>query len=189
VLDVDPRNGGDATLNALEAEHGPLPPTRTAITGSDGLHFWLRGAATVGRLGPGVDVKTNSGYVTGPPSTHICGGTYLWTTEGPAQPAPAWLANLLAPAPPVRPLLGPGYAGTEADCAGVLAVILSARQGSRNHALHWAACRLFERVAAGRLNDGQAEGMLLDAAQRIGLPHSETRATIGSARRSVPGAA
>ena len=37
VLDVDPRNGGDESLAALEKDYGPLPPTWRTITGSGGL--------------------------------------------------------------------------------------------------------------------------------------------------------
>lgn len=187
VVDVDPRSGGDDTLNALEREHGDLPRTRTAITGSDGLHLWFRGTATVGKLGAGVDVKTNAGYVVLPPSRHISGRHYLWTDETPPAPAPEWLAGLLTPPPPARPQhpLNPERAGTRPDVAGVLAVVLSAQEGGRNHALHWSACRLWERVAAGRLGDGQAEAMLVDAAHAVGLPDGEALATIRSARRSA----
>src|SRR5213593_320052 len=38
VLDVDPRNGGDAALAQLEATHGPLPRTQTVRTGGGGSH-------------------------------------------------------------------------------------------------------------------------------------------------------
>lgn len=36
VVDVDPRNGGDVSLAALITEHGPLPLTPSARTGSGG---------------------------------------------------------------------------------------------------------------------------------------------------------
>lgn len=190
VLDVDPRNGGDRTLAALERQHGELPRTRTAITGSDGLHYWWKGTATVGTIGAGLDVKTAAGYVVAPPSVHLSGGTYAWCDESATAPAPAWLAALLAPAPPARPTrpLRPERVGTRQDVAGILAVTLAAQQGGRNAALHWSACRLWERVADGRLTEHQVEGMLTDAASSIGLSDRETRATIASARRSVPGA-
>ena len=37
VVDVDPRNGGDATLQAIEDRRGPLPATTVARTGGGGL--------------------------------------------------------------------------------------------------------------------------------------------------------
>jgi len=37
VLDVD--DGGDETISALEATHGKLPDTVTAVTGSGGRHY------------------------------------------------------------------------------------------------------------------------------------------------------
>jgi hypothetical protein len=38
VLDADPKKGGDKSLQQLLSEHGPLPRTRIAITGSLGTH-------------------------------------------------------------------------------------------------------------------------------------------------------
>ncbi|HEX2301810.1 MAG TPA: bifunctional DNA primase/polymerase [Pseudonocardiaceae bacterium] len=82
VLDVDPRNGGDAELRRLTAEHATLPNTLTAATGSGGLHIWLayRGPAR-GKLCAGVDVKTEHGYLVMPPSLHVCGARYRWVHE------------------------------------------------------------------------------------------------------------
>ena len=42
VLDVDPRHGGDKQLQALIAEHEPLPDTVVAQTGGGGWHYYLR---------------------------------------------------------------------------------------------------------------------------------------------------
>ena len=41
ALDVDPRNGGTASLKALEARLGPLPETVTTLTGGGGLHLFF----------------------------------------------------------------------------------------------------------------------------------------------------
>ena len=38
VLDADPDKGGDESLRRLEQEHGALPQTRVAISGSGGTH-------------------------------------------------------------------------------------------------------------------------------------------------------
>jgi hypothetical protein len=102
VVDIDPRNDGVASLEALEAQHGPLPGTRTATTGGGGLHFWFRlppGLALPGQLGAGVDVKQLGGYVLAPPSNHASGGVYAWASapDAPIADAPAWLVALGRP--------------------------------------------------------------------------------------------
>src|SRR5207244_2140853 len=38
VIDIDPAHGGDDSLASLQAEHRPLPATRTALTGGGGRH-------------------------------------------------------------------------------------------------------------------------------------------------------
>lgn len=189
ILDVDPRAGGDVALAQLEQRHGELPRTRTAVTGGDGLHYWWRTPATVGRIGEGLDVKTAAGYVVGAPSVHASGSAYVWTDEGDVGPAPGWLAALLAPAPAAPPPRAPAPTRgiTRGAVAAVLDVVLDAREGGRNNALHWSACRLYERVRDGQLDDAAARGMLDDAAAAVGLAAREATATIGSARRAVCG--
>jgi putative DNA primase/helicase len=96
VVDVDPRNGGEATLEALERAHGELPQTRTASTGGGGAHFWFRvplGWALPSTLGAGVDVKQLGGYVLAPPSNHASGRRYEWASspDAPIVVAPEWM--------------------------------------------------------------------------------------------------
>lgn len=95
VLDVD----DEKALEALVAEHGPLPPTIVVVTPRPGLHIYLRGKATntTGRLPKGIDVRGVGGYVLLPPSPHE-NGTYEWRTapdEAEMGPCPEWLAKLL----------------------------------------------------------------------------------------------
>lgn len=109
VLDVDPRNGGDASLAALVAAHSPLPATVTATTGGGGWHYYLRVPAGIrlrnssGKLGRGLDIKTDGGQVVAPPSVHPeTGASYRWVDRAsPADvetaAAPAWLIDLLTP--------------------------------------------------------------------------------------------
>ena len=80
IIDVDPRNGGDLTLEELEAQYGPIPRDAVVETGGGGLHIYLRhpGHAVAGKLGPGIDVKSDGGYVIAPPSTHVLGPHYGW---------------------------------------------------------------------------------------------------------------
>lgn len=88
VLDVDPRNGGNESLAALEAKHGPLPATLEARTGGGGRHFYFIGNLRKGVLGPGLDLQGAGAYVVAPPS--VTEGPYTWTTGGAPAPVPSW---------------------------------------------------------------------------------------------------
>lgn len=120
VIDVDPRHGGDESLAALETEHGELPETLTTISGrgDGGRHLFFRrpsGRLTGKRLGPGIDLKSSSGYVVMPPSIHPDSGhPYTRIDAYPAAP-PSWLSTLLAPqsaaAPRSAKKLFSGHAG------------------------------------------------------------------------------
>lgn len=104
AIDVDPRNGGEDTIDALQAQCGKLPDTAMQLTGGGGQHYLYRvpaGVKLVGRLGPGVDVKGAGGYIVAEPSTHTSGTAYVW--EASSDPlagaeiasAPTWLINRL----------------------------------------------------------------------------------------------
>ena len=106
VLDVDPDKGGDESLRNLEAKYGPLPVTTQVITGGGGSHYYFQhpGIAlgnSAGKLGPGLDIRTDGGQVVAPPSVHpVTGRTYEWEgahhpDEVPPAPAPHWLIQLL----------------------------------------------------------------------------------------------
>ena len=81
VLDIDPRHGGDATLACFERLQGKLPPTVRFKTGGGGQHILFRHPGgyipnSAGKIGPGVDVRGDGGYIVAPPSEHISGGHY-----------------------------------------------------------------------------------------------------------------
>jgi hypothetical protein len=74
VLDVDGEEG-EASLAALEREHGPLPVIPIALTGK-GRHLYFaapRGVPVSSRVRflPGLDLRGDDGYVVAPPSTHL----------------------------------------------------------------------------------------------------------------------
>lgn len=106
VLDVDVTDGktGDETLADLATLHGELPPTMASITGSGGVHYlwaWpdsadIRNNAGT-RLGPGLDVRGDGGFIVAPPSLHPNGTHYEWDLGEPDEPteAPAWLLKLV----------------------------------------------------------------------------------------------
>jgi len=97
VIDVDDRNKGAESLEALLGCTGRiLPPTRTALTGN-GLHYYFRAPAeelrsTSGALGSGIDVRAEDGCVVAPPSLHPTGKKYEFV-DSTAEIAelPRWL--------------------------------------------------------------------------------------------------
>lgn len=95
ALDIDPRHGGDDELAALEAEHGQLPATVTALTGGGGEHYLFKrpeGVTFRGQLANGIDVKAD-GYIIVAPSIHPdTGKPYLW--EAASRPIETELADL-----------------------------------------------------------------------------------------------
>jgi hypothetical protein len=104
VVDIDPRHCRLVSLAVLIHRHGPLPKTRTCISGrgDGGGHFYYRhpgGKVSASRLGDGIDLKTHAGYCVLPTSIHPDSGRpYTW--DDPAAPIvamPLWLAELLRP--------------------------------------------------------------------------------------------
>ena len=102
VIDIDPRHGGDKSIEELQTRYGPLPLTLESKTGGGGRHlfFQCRGLDirnSAGVLGDGLDVRGNGGYVVLPPSPHESGNPYEWL-NGSNQPVldmPEWLEKLL----------------------------------------------------------------------------------------------
>jgi len=109
VLDVDPRHGGDDALAELERVHGPLPETAEVVTGGGGRHVYFERPAvpirnSAGKVGPGLDIRGEGGYVLLPPSRHISGGIYLDEIVHPLfdtrpAPMPQWLVTLASATP------------------------------------------------------------------------------------------
>jgi hypothetical protein len=77
VLDVDAHRGGDATLAALERQHGALPPAPRVHTPQGGVHLYFRMPArsipSRTDVAPGIDVRADGGYVLVPPSRGLPG--------------------------------------------------------------------------------------------------------------------
>ena len=70
VIDIDPKNGGDETWALLSAS-AELVPTKVVLTPSGGRHLYFVGAprpSNNGRIGRGIDVRCQNGYVLVPPS-------------------------------------------------------------------------------------------------------------------------
>jgi hypothetical protein len=101
VLDIDKRHGGDDSLAFLEEKHGKLPETPQVLTGGGGTHYFFRHPGqkipnSAGRVGPGIDIRGDGGYVLVPRSNHSSGRLYEWevtTKIGmlPLAELPDWL--------------------------------------------------------------------------------------------------
>jgi hypothetical protein len=105
VLDVDPRDSGDLTLDALLAKNGARLPLGPEVrTGGDGWHHYFSAPAGTrcAKLGPGLDLKATGGYVVAAPSLHPTGNVYAWHRDrglddlGSLPALPSWAI----PAPP-----------------------------------------------------------------------------------------
>ena len=117
VLDVDVLKGGDDGLDTLLTEHGPLPATVMAITGSGGYHYLfahpggdLKIHNSVETRGRGLDVRGDGGYIIVAPSRHASGRCYEWEAschpkDTPLAPLPDWLRAKLTESP--RPATPP----------------------------------------------------------------------------------
>ncbi|NGO48303.1 bifunctional DNA primase/polymerase [Streptomyces ureilyticus] len=197
VLDIDDGDGksGSATLAALERQHGNLPRTYAVGTGGGGVHYYWSWAGLdyeltnkAGRLGNGLDIRANGGQVVAPPSWSEK-GAYVVLDNVPVAAAPAWLIGLLRDPYASRsasPFNQPGHNGSaKGRLTGLLRTVLHAEEGRRNAAIHWAACRAAEMVAAKEITREQAEEALSMAAGDIGISPIEAMATIRSAFRSV----
>jgi len=140
VVDVD----HPASLDALEAKHGKFSETRTHSTGSGGMHLifaYPEGSGirnSAGKLGEGLDVRGEGGYIIVPPSRTT--GPYGVLDALPLADTPPWLIEILTEpqrtAGKVRMIHTAPSVG--ADGAPIL-------QGSRDDTL--------ARIA-GRLHDG-----------------------------------
>lgn len=130
VIDVDPRHGGTASLEALEAKHGELPATKTTKTGSGGRHIMLKypagekiGNSAGTKLGEGLDVRGEGGYIVAPPSRTT--GPYEALDKRPPADSPAWLPKALrGPQKPEsgdvgrrRGVMGASHSGTSSPAS------------------------------------------------------------------------
>jgi Bifunctional DNA primase/polymerase, N-terminal len=189
VLDVD-GSEGEASLAALQSLHGEIPPTVGTRTPRGGRHLWMLAPSDVRircsagkKLGPGLDVRGEGGYVIVPPSSG-----YSW--EGTRSPAtmPDWLVGLLRePDRPPRPVVEPrvledgdgtpyGLRALEEETERVR----SAPEGQRNTQLNESAFRLGQLEAGGELSPGVAEDALQAAGLASGLSLHEVDKTIAS---------
>lgn len=114
VVDLDRDKGGPDAWAGLRKRLGFDDATVTCLTGGGGVHLYFQAPDGVtvrnsaGKLGEGIDVRAEGGYVVAPPSVHPNGSAYAWEVSAhpddraPA-PLPAALLPLLAPTAPTAP--------------------------------------------------------------------------------------
>jgi hypothetical protein len=103
TLDVENRNGGMELLASWERQHGKMPLTPTAISGSGGRHFSFKPHPAISRLKEKIKFISGAELLVGgdvivPPSNHVSGGQYSWLLplETPLAEMPDWLVELVS---------------------------------------------------------------------------------------------
>lgn len=198
VVDIDPGHGGGDTLEALQDQHGRLPDTLTAVTGSGGQHLLFNhpgssARQTAGTIGPGIDTRSDGGLIVAAPSLHRSGRRYQWTNWGaPIADAPDWLLQHVVRRPerPTTSLRLPprntqrGSRYAEAALERAVADLRNQPPGSRNNELNRAAYSIGRLVGAGIITAERVGHTLLSAAVATGLGETEAIDTITSGIRA-----
>jgi hypothetical protein len=104
MIDVDPRHGGLKAWAALEKRYGRFPVCHMTLSGREdgGFHLYVRrppGRLTARRLGPGIDLKTSTGYAVKPPSIHPETGRPYVGVDGPVPAPPEWFIERVTETP------------------------------------------------------------------------------------------
>lgn len=103
VVDVDKDHDGYDSLTDLILKYGPLPETPVSKTGSGGEHIFFKHPGfeirnSAGKLGKGIDIRGDGGYVVAPPSLHPNGQQYQWVvkpSQTPLADMPEWMIEIL----------------------------------------------------------------------------------------------
>jgi P4 family phage/plasmid primase-like protien len=189
AIDVDVKGGGQETWDMLRSQYVRLPDTPEQITGTGGRHILFRAPAdftvrnSQGKLGPGIDVRGEGGYIVACPSVHPeTGRRYDWDglkdlEDTPIAPAPPWLVVLLREAQ--------ARASTPEPAPATIA------EGQRNSTLFKEACRLrrmawseqeilasLRAINRGRCHPPLPEAELTQIAESAARYRSSTRANL-----------
>lgn len=185
VIDLDPKHGSAETVAALKAAGKHFGQTVCARTARGGWHLYFQHVPgisnSVGKLGGGLDVRSDAGYVVAPPSV-TADGAYRWAVapgEVPYAPLPAWVVEALTPKP--RRVFVNSSRARRSRTDHLFGFVATAPEGRRNALLFWAACRIGE---LGQL-DSAAHAQLINAAQSSGLDRTEAEKTVQSACRTI----
>src|SRR5262245_38122919 len=175
VVDIDLEH--EDAQQWLTGNRHRLPLTRTHATRSGGKHLLFapneKVKCTASKLGPHIDTRGAGGYVVHWPA---CGLEVLHRDV--LAPAPQWIVEALNPLP--KPIVTSRIcvnAPTSTSLRGALRVLAGAKEGERNHALYWTACRMGEAVRAGIINEQQAFDLLTSVGRQVGLLDREIAVT------------
>jgi len=177
VVDVD----SEIALEEWERQHGAFPATPRQHTGH-GFHylFWSNGSRVRNRVrfAPGMDIRSDGGYIVAAPSQHACGTEYVWEIgadlDTPVAPLPQEIAALVVEQPMAtlddRQRLDPAL------------VLAGVAEGERNSTLFRYACRL---VGHNKLTMAETRSLVFAAASacKPPVPPSEVETILRSASK------
>jgi hypothetical protein len=178
VIDLDLQH--EDAQQWLEHNRPRLPLTRTHATRSGGKHLLFapndKMKCTASKLGPHIDTRGHGGYIIWWPA---CGLEVLHRDA--LAPVPDWIIEALNPKPvPITTSRICVNAPSAASLRGALRVLAGAKEGERNTALYWTACRMGEAVRAGTINEQQALDLLTSVGRQVGLLDREILITARS---------
>lgn len=197
VVDVDGKEG-EGSLARLFKKYGKLPRTPKVRTGK-GVHYYLRPGAkpvgnSVGRLGSGIDIRGDGGYVVAPGSIHRSGKLYKFLpgrdlNDIKIAKIPKSLRKALLTGEPSRPVLllpippskkGRAKAYIRSALNRELERLGKAPVHQRNDTLNRCAFKVGQLLPYDLLNRTKIVRDLTRVATAIGLEESEIGATIES---------
>lgn len=215
VLDIDLPNsrnqGKPAGMAALRllASIGAHTPTRTARTGSGGMHLYYSMPRTtnitigqnlrINGQSCAIDWRGRGGYVVAPPSPYP-GSAYRWALPSPwtaqtIQHAPDALLALLTKRQESAEAVRRIEAALSSDAhqraygykalTNAVAAIDNSAVGTRHSTLNLQAYCIGRLIAGGCIDQSEAEAALAEAALRSGKEAHEIRRTIRSAFKAA----
>ena len=191
VIDIDPGKGGDEAWRVLCMQRGWAVDTVECMTPRDsGRHVYFRHPGvpipnSTGKLGSGVDVRGDGGYVLVPPSRGANGLRYEWDAAHhieDREPAvlPPWLLQLLR-----EPTNAVG--GTDQQRIHPASALAGFDEGARDDGLF----RLAAKLRGADIPRDMAERLICESAAhcRPPFPERDALAKVASAYdRYVPNA-
>lgn len=197
-LDVKANANGHEWLEAAEAANEPLPYSARVQTANGGTHIFFRyveGVRNRGKLGAGVDVRGEGGFVVAGGSVMADGRAYNWlddTGQETVVDAPQWLLDLVLP--PVNTYRAGDWQYTSGSNDGYvkraveleLSELACSPPGNRGYQLNASAFALGTMVGAGALPRSEAEHWLYAAAVTCGVAQADgERETWAKIRRGL----
>jgi Bifunctional DNA primase/polymerase, N-terminal len=182
VLDVDVAHGKPGYDSLSDAVRAGLvtTPMGLVLTPSGGLHLYYQGDAQRNGSLPdhGLDLRGEGGYVLAPPS-QVKDTPYLTISAWKSEPVPVDFGRIRQHFEPERQSVWAADRAGPRTARHLARWVAGQREGNRNQATFWAACR------AAELGDSEALAAIAEAAVSTGLPRRSVDKTIASAVRTV----